>query len=94
MCMCVVVSCPSAFKALTAFGKKLLRNLAVSVLMLRNPLPSGPGSNSLCEGCDASLTMMDTSMSGRRPRMEWGKLGPHISSVQGGKDGWWKTGSL
>lgn len=67
MCMCVAVSCPSAFKALTAFGKKLLKNPAASVLMLRNLLPNGTGSNSLCEGCDAS---------GRRPRMEWGKWVP------------------
>lgn len=55
------------------FRNKLLQNFAVCDLMLRDLLLNGTGSDSLCEGCDATLTMLDNSMSGRRPGMEWAK---------------------
>lgn len=53
---------------MTVWGKKLLQNLVVLILMLQNILPAGSGTNSLCEGWEGSFTMEEVL---RAWKMSW-----------------------
>ncbi len=80
------------FKALTAWGKKLLSSLAERALMLRNRLPDGRSWKRLWEGWVGSFTVLVAILEHRArkmSRMEERGAQMHFAAVFTVRWCWW-----